>query len=178
MRDSNMLQLDKRYVDSFGRILFKVDDLPYYIKKGYDVSRFLIEDSVKSEQLVNTANLFDNQVPVPSIATNDARPIADYRNNWHHPDEYNNIDIKKFLLEKCKTQIEIDRVNDEYNVFEKYELIDLLRMLIYIVDKFKENKILWGVGRGSSVSSYILFLIGIHRIDSIKYALDFKEFLE
>ena len=34
-----------------------------------------------------------------------------------------------------------------------------------------------GVGRGSSVASYILYLIGVHRIDSIKYNLDWKEFL-
>jgi DNA polymerase III alpha subunit len=35
----------------------------------------------------------------------------------------------------------------------------------------------WGVGRGSSVASYVLFLIGVHRIDSMKYNLDYKEFL-
>ena len=41
----------------------------------------------------------------------------------------------------------------------------------------KENKIVWGVGRGSSVASYVLYLLGIHKIDSIQYRLDWKEFI-
>jgi DNA polymerase III alpha subunit len=54
----------------------------------------------------------------------------------------------------------------------------LLFYLKYLVDAMRENKIVWGVGRGSSVASYVLYLIGVHRIDSIKYDLDIKEFLK
>jgi len=50
--------------------------------------------------------------------------------------------------------------------------------MIYFVDTLRKHNILWGVGRGSSVSSYILYLIGIHRIDSIKYNLNIGEFLK
>jgi DNA polymerase III alpha subunit len=50
-------------------------------------------------------------------------------------------------------------------------------MLKYIVDTLRDNKIIWGVGRGSSVSSYVLYLLGVHRIDSLKYQLDYREFL-
>ena len=56
-------------------------------------------------------------------------------------------------------------------------MIDLLRWCKYFVDTCTNNDILWGVGRGSSVASYILYLIGVHRINSIKYNLDWKEFL-
>jgi DNA polymerase III alpha subunit len=42
----------------------------------------------------------------------------------------------------------------------------------------KERNIVWGVGRGSSVASYVLFLIGTHKVDSVKYELDFNEFLK
>jgi DNA polymerase III alpha subunit len=42
----------------------------------------------------------------------------------------------------------------------------------------RKNKIVWGVGRGSSVASYVLFLIGIHKVNSLKYNLDIKEFLK
>jgi DNA polymerase III alpha subunit len=42
----------------------------------------------------------------------------------------------------------------------------------------RENDIVWGVGRGSSVASYTLYLIGVHKIDSIKYELDINEFLK
>ncbi len=54
----------------------------------------------------------------------------------------------------------------------------VLNLLLYLVDHFRTNKIVWGVGRGSSVASYILYLIGIHKVDSIKYDLDIGEFLK
>jgi len=42
----------------------------------------------------------------------------------------------------------------------------------------RKNNLVWGVGRGSSVSSYLLYLIGVHKVDSYKYRLDIKEFLK
>jgi DNA polymerase III alpha subunit len=48
----------------------------------------------------------------------------------------------------------------------------------YLVDTLRKNIIVWGVGRGSSVASYILYLIGVHRIDSLYYDLDIAEFLK
>ena len=48
----------------------------------------------------------------------------------------------------------------------------------YVVDTLRDNNIVWGVGRGSSVSSYVLYLIGIHKIDSVKYALPIDEFFK
>jgi DNA polymerase III alpha subunit len=57
-------------------------------------------------------------------------------------------------------------------------MFDLLFYLKYLVDTLRENKVVWGVGRGSSVASYVLYLIGIHKIDSIKYDLDITEFLK
>ena len=56
-------------------------------------------------------------------------------------------------------------------------MYNLLRYMCYLVDFMRENNIVWGVGRGSSVSSYVLFLIGIHKVNSIQYDLDYKEFL-
>jgi DNA polymerase III alpha subunit len=42
----------------------------------------------------------------------------------------------------------------------------------------RKNNILWGVGRGSSVASFVLYLIGIHRINSLFYNLPIEEFLK
>ena len=65
----------------------------------------------------------------------------------------------------------------EFDEFKKRGMLPMLKFLVYMVNELKRHNILWGVGRGSSVSSYILYLIGIHRIDSVKYNLDYKEFL-
>ena len=56
-------------------------------------------------------------------------------------------------------------------------MMPLLQWLKYLVDTCRANNIVWGVGRGSSVSSFVLFLIGVHKIDSIKYDLDWRDFL-
>ena len=68
-------------------------------------------------------------------------------------------------------------VEEELLEFEKHNMINLLRYMIYLVDFMRKNNIVWGVGRGSSVASYVLYLIGVHRINSIQFDLDWKEFI-
>lgn len=97
---------------------------------------------------------------------------------WIFPVIYQEIDVKKWLLNKCKTQEEIDRVILEYSLYQERDLIMLLRLFIYLVDYMRKNKFVWGVGRGSSVSSYILYLIGVHRVNSLKYGFDIKDYLK
>ena len=93
------------------------------------------------------------------------------------PDEYRNMNIIDYLLEKTNNEEQYQRVVEELTLFEERNMFPMLKFLVYMVTELKHNNILWGVGRGSSVASYILYLIGVHRIDSIKYDLDYKEFL-
>ena len=96
---------------------------------------------------------------------------------WFMPDSYKNIDLGEYLLSKCTTEDQKTRVVNELAEFNQRNMLMLLRYMIYLVDFMKEKNIVWGVGRGSSVASYILYLIGVHRVDSLKYDLDFKEFM-
>lgn len=97
--------------------------------------------------------------------------------NWLMPDEYKDMDIAKWVLDQCTTQDQLQRVGAELLEFQRRDMMPLLKWMKYFVDTCRTNKILWGVGRGSSVASYVLYLIGVHRIDSIKYNLDWQEFL-
>ena len=102
------------------------------------------------------------------------------QDNWFMPEEYRNLNIVEYLMKKSIKQthtIHQLRTEAELGVYEKRGLFSLLRFLVYLVDTMKERNIVWGVGRGSSVASYVLFLIGIHKVDSVKYELDFNEFL-
>ena len=99
-------------------------------------------------------------------------------NNWFMPDSYKNMDIKKYVLDLCKSQQEVDRVNVELAEYEKRNLIMLLKQMKYIVDTLRKNGIVWGVGRGSSVASYVLHLLGVHKINSIKYDIPLNEFFK
>ena len=96
---------------------------------------------------------------------------------WFMPDNYcpNLVDV---LYDKCNNEKERDRVSQELELFIKHNMLDLLYYMKYLVDTFRTNNIVWGVGRGSSVASYVLYLIGVHKIDSIKYNLDIGEFLK
>lgn len=98
--------------------------------------------------------------------------------DWFMPEEYVGFPIQQWLLDQCATEEEKTRVNTELTLFIQHGMFDLLFYLKYLVDTMRENKILWGVGRGSSVASYVLYLIGVHRINSIKYNLDINEFLK
>lgn len=98
--------------------------------------------------------------------------------HWFMPEEYQNYNIVEWLYKECHTDEQKDRVTEELKLFVQHNMITLLKYLKYLVDTMRKNNIVWGVGRGSSVASYVLFLIGIHRIDSIKYGLDIHEFLK
>lgn len=99
-------------------------------------------------------------------------------NEWKIPIEYLEMNIEEWLIEKCDSDEERSRVCYELKLFKERNMIPVIKFMVYLVDVMRENNIVWGVGRGSSVSSYCLYLIGVHKIDSIKYELDIHEFLK
>lgn len=98
--------------------------------------------------------------------------------NWNIPQTYKDLNLPAFILAK------VENLNQEYKVraeeelkeVEKRGLADLFKTIIYVVDTLRQNNQIWGVGRGSSCASLILFLIGIHRVDPIKYGISASEF--
>lgn len=103
----------------------------------------------------------------------------DHKNQqqWFMPDSYKDMDIAEHILNLCTTDAELQRCGQELMLYQERGLFDLLRYLKYLVDVMTENNLIWGVGRGSSVASHVLYLLGIHRIDSMHYDLDPREFL-
>jgi DNA polymerase III alpha subunit len=100
------------------------------------------------------------------------------QNNWHMPNEYKNLDIAKYILDQCKSEAELQRAGQELLLFQERGMFVLLQYLKYLVDTMRKHNIVWGVGRGSSVASYVLFLLGVHRINSLYYDLPIEEFLK
>ena len=97
--------------------------------------------------------------------------------NWHMPQSYQDLDIAELVLSLCDTDGELQRCGQELLMYQERHLFNLLRYLKYLVDVMKDNQVIWGVGRGSSVASYVLYKLGVHRIDSLHYDLDPAEFL-
>lgn len=108
--------------------------------------------------------------------------------DWTIPDEYKCLDVVQYVTNKhialtegiyTKTEIEQRdiRLCEELILYKKLGLNDILQTIIYIINTLNNNNIVYGVGRGSSVSSYVLYVIGAHDIDSFKYELDIHDFL-
>ncbi len=107
--------------------------------------------------------------------------------NWSKefniPQYYKDLDVEQYVKNLIPTSgqdvnIITARVDMELSEFSARNLNPVLQLLIYIIDTMRKNNLIWGVGRGSSVASYVLYLIGIHKVDSLKYNLDIKEFLK
>lgn len=94
---------------------------------------------------------------------------------WFIPAEYQIMDIEEYLVQQCPTENHT-RLVAELELYHQNNMMPVLRAMKYIVDTLRKNGIVWGVGRGSSVASYTLFLLGVHKIDSVKYDLPIEEF--
>ena len=97
---------------------------------------------------------------------------------WFMPQKYQNLDIAAWVLEHCDNEPELQRAGEELLLFQERNLFDLLKYLKYLVDTMREHDIVWGVGRGSSVASFVLYKIGVHKINSLYYDLPITEFLK
>jgi DNA polymerase III alpha subunit len=98
--------------------------------------------------------------------------------HWFMPDSYREFPLVEWLYNQCTTDQQHARVSEELELFVQHGMYDLLVYLKYLVDTMRSHGIVWGVGRGSSVASYCLYLMGVHKVDSIRYKLDIKEFLK
>ena len=107
-------------------------------------------------------------------------------NTYNIPEHYKNLDVKEYvskLVESKSGDSDISvkakaRVEMELTMFEERGLFPVIQILIYIVDTMRKHSLVWGVGRGSSVASYVLYILNVHKINSLKYNLDIKEFLK
>ena len=171
-----------RNIDQYGRVIYDVYDLYDMVMSGVDTSKIKevswnqdfekYNHAIKKNYVDNTPEL--EKLSIIQLDVEEFDRIN--QQTWFIPDEYKNLDIKSYVLERTPDHA-IDRVNEELNLYDKYNIIDVLKVCIYIIDTLRKNNIVWGVGRGSSVASYVLYLIGVHKVDSIKYDLDINEFL-
>jgi DNA polymerase III alpha subunit len=137
-----------------------------------------VEKSINIDDVIVNASNLQNLEEYADIGISIAEFDKINQSNWHMPESYKTYDIAKYVLDKCTTDEELQRVGDELLKFQERGMFVLLRYLKFLVDTMRENKVVWGVGRGSSVSSYVLYLIGVHRINSLFYQLSVDEFLK
>jgi hypothetical protein len=169
--------------NKFGEMIFDESDICDLIMQGRSVDslqNLTVDPSINLEQLVRDVERpeslltwtfpYDSETSVPEFH-------ATQQMTWHMPKEYKELDIAEHVLGLCATESELQRCGAELLLYQERDLFNLLRYLKYLVDVMTANRVIWGVGRGSSVASYVLYKLGVHRIDSLYYKLDVGEFL-
>jgi DNA polymerase III alpha subunit len=164
--------------DQYGQMIFDEDDLVYFYYKNNSgkIKRALVTSEITLDQTLDIED-----APKLTLYKPDTIGIPEFdaikQELWFLPEQYKNFDIAKWVLEQCSNEAELQRAGEELLLYQEQDLFMLLKYMKYLVDTMRSNKIVWGVGRGSSVASFVLFLIGIHKINSLYYGLDIKEFL-
>ena len=170
-------------INTFGQVEISETEAfeALYTKKITDLSRVYIDGDSVIEQY-NTAKS-RNADKIPELKKLEVDLTVDQKlfdeanqRNWFMPEDYC-PNLIEHLYGLCTTDIERNRVSEELDLFIQHGMLDLLFYLKYLIDTMRSNSIVWGVGRGSSVASYVLYLLGVHKVDSIKYDLDINEFL-
>ena len=169
--------------DQYGQIILGEQDLVDLVMRGHEVwnmQRVTVDHDVDLERAIVTVQ--DPSAMVHWTFPDDSDiAVPDWdrlqQQQWHMPDSYRNMDIAAHVLDLCQSDTELQRCGQELLMYQERGLMDLLRYLKYLVDVMRANRVIWGVGRGSSVASFVLYKLGVHRIDSLHYELDPAEFL-
>ena len=169
--------------NKYGEIVLNSTDVfnGIYSGKINSVANLLIDDKEELEKFNTAIKVNFEQMQEADVYKEQSSTVEEFdqinQQDWFMPDEYKSMDIEGYLVHVCPKQ-NYERLIEELALFRQHDMIDVLRYLKYFVDTMREHKIVWGVGRGSSVASYCLYLLGVHKIDSIKYKLNIKEFLK
>jgi DNA polymerase III alpha subunit len=153
--------------NKFGEIVYNIEDVVDLIMKEKSTNGITVDTSVDLEGTQSETDI--------SLSVDEYDLMNQHR--WLMPKEYQQLDIAQHVINCCKTEAEMQRAGEELLMFQERNLFNLLKYLKYLVDTMRDNNIIWGVGRGSSVASYVLYLLGVHKIDSMYYDLDPGEFL-
>lgn len=168
------------HIDKFGQQIFTEEDLCnlYLINPSFKSTKILVDKHIHISDIIETSELpsfieykIDKLISIQNFD-------EQLQNKWLIPDSYKNMDIAQHVLGLCKNDAELQRAGTELLMFQERNMFPLLVYLKYLVDTLKKNNIVYGVGRGSSVSSFVLFLLGVHRINSLYYDLSIDEFLK
>jgi len=166
--------------NKFGELIFAETDVMDLVMQGRDLSMF---DGMIVDDTIDLTRMPDSLDPVPNFQQQKFHTVtvpewhAQQQTNWHMPEEYKQLDIAAHVLVLCESEAELQRCGEELLLYQERDLFNLLKYLKYLVDVMTANNIIWGVGRGSSVASFVLYKLRVHRIDSLHYNLDVHEFL-
>jgi DNA polymerase III alpha subunit len=133
-------------------------DIDHFHRKNGSIkkSKRWINDGVPSEPDLNT---FEWKTPPPYAGMD----IPDATRSLLHE--------KGLVSDQYRGRLEAELIHAE-----QMDMIDFIRCLMWITDTLRINGIPWGLGRGSSCASLIMFLLGVNKVDPVRYDIPMEEF--
>jgi len=148
-----------------------------------DTSGLFVDEITDDIKQFNVLVSSDQQIKIKD-------DITKLDTTWNIPQEYLDLNLATYFVDRFEDEYQLDgdhseqywktratRISDEIKLYKGLKLENVLRTIIYIINTLDSKKVVWGVGRGSSVSSYLLYLIGVHNVDSVEHELDITDFL-
>lgn len=148
----------------------------------------LLMAGVPVDKIISTGPDVDqfNSLSMDETIRGSKDDVNDPSFKWKVPQQYVDLDLRKYMhdqveafLAKNPKASRMDyefRTNAELDEVERRDMGMMMKTIIFVVDTLKKNNQVWGVGRGSSCASLILFLIGLHKVDPVKFAIPMAEF--
>lgn len=169
-------------IDEYGRVVLSTENVVEAMLSGEDVSGCYLKNSDDVELYNSSCKEFGVDPKVFKNKTSKNENLENYferlSETWLIPKEYRNIDIVEYLTSRCKNDREKVRLAQELEEFLKRDQAIIINLMIYLVDVMRKNDVVWGVGRGSSVACFVLYLIGINKVNPLDYDIDYKEFFK
>lgn len=174
----------------------KLDDRDVWIDGASSFDGSLLEEALYAFHRKDIDSIFVRKLTKDVIAFNrisdtqmtvrDPLAVEPPIPQW--PEEITSVDIyqtisdalTQYMSDKDEFHNEsvyLGRISEELDLFHERGLDDVLRACIFVVNTLRANSVVWGVGRGSAVASFVLYLVGVHDVDSVKYDLAIEEFL-
>jgi len=172
------IDLSNRIVLEDGTVICRSSAMVEMLYSGMDLTGVYCEEPADEQEWLAAARICDSDTQGPVYRDSPAYNGIIWTDHWFTPEPYSSIDIHSWCHLRAINDQEHRRIDDELAEMEKRNMIPLLRHLIYCVDTWRANGIVWGVGRGSSVSSLVLHKIGINRINPLDHGLEITEWLK
>lgn len=170
--------LENRTILKDGTVLHTADAAVHALFHDIGIDHMLFVPSIEIEKYNAANRMLDTQYANLTTSTSEQYTDTQWDHHWFTPEPYASMDLTEWAVSKCKNDDEITRALEEIILFDLHQMLPVLRHILFLVDHFRKHNIIWGVGRGSSVASFLLYLTGINRINPMLYDLSITEFLK
>ncbi len=177
-------QLEARALRYDGSSEIAPDDLARFLLLGVPPSKLRVHGT--EEDIAR----FNEQVPPEDQLRLVQDEEVELDLSWQLPEPYRSMDLDTVVLNaylERRDSGELDhgpkyqdaafeRMGAELEEVRARGLTEFMRTVLYVLARMREEGVVWGVGRGSSGASYILFLLGLHVVDCVLLEVPMEEF--